>query len=217
MAAAVACRVAVDVIESEKPGWEVASAPLSDGGEGFCGILTEWRDGELVEKVARGPRFEEITGRFGLVELGTLEAELCDWLRIPTSGMIAIIEMAQASGLERVPMEARDPWVTSSYGTGELIEEAHQRGVKAILLGIGGSATNDLGLGALEALGLRFLDSEEHSIEKLSPSKWDKVEAFSAGVPSNLPPNPNRLRRRESALRRERCGGDLRAAEGFEG
>lgn len=188
MAAATACRIAVDVIQSEKPSWKVTSTPLTDGGEGFCTILTESMDGELVEKVVRGPRFEEITAKFGLVDLETLGKELCDWLRVPTSGTIAIIEMAEASGLERVPMEARDPSMTSSFGTGELINEANQCGVKAILLGIGGSATNDLGLGALEALGLRFIDSEKHSIEKLSPSKWDKVAAFSAGVLSNLPP-----------------------------
>lgn len=188
MAAATACQIAVDVIQSEKPDWEVASAPLTDGGEGFCTILTESMDGELVEKVVRGPRFEEITAQFGLADLEKLGKEFCDWLRFPTSGTIAIIEMAEASGLERVPMEVRDPEVTSSFGTGELINEAHQCGAKAILLGIGGSATNDLGLGALEALGLKFIDSEKHSIEKLSPSKWDKVATFSAGVPSDLPP-----------------------------
>ena len=103
MAAATACQIAVDVIKLEKPDWEVTSTPLTDGGEGFCTILTESMDGELVEKVVRGPRFEEITAQFGLVDLETLGKEFCDWLRFPTSGKIAIIEMAEASGLERVP------------------------------------------------------------------------------------------------------------------
>ncbi len=188
MTAEEACRVAVDVIEAEGPDFEVESAPLTDGGEGFCGILTEARGGELVERTVRGPRFEEISARFGLVALESLESVLCDWLEVPDSGTIAIIEMAQASGLERVPMEARDPWVTSSYGTGDLIREAHQRRVEAILLGIGGSATNDLGLGALEALGLGFLDSEKSAIEGLNPARWNKVHAFAGGVPEELPP-----------------------------
>jgi glycerate kinase len=90
--------------------------------------------------------------------------------------------MAQASGLDLLEPEQRDPWHTTSYGTGELIGRAAEAHARAILLGIGGSATNDLGLGALEAVGLEFRDTEGAPLHKITPAKFGELARF-AGEP----------------------------------
>ena len=96
--------------------------------------------------------------------------------------------MAAASGLALLAPEARDPWLTSTTGTGELIRLAARPGVAAILLGLGGSATSDLGLGALAALGLNFVSATGELIDPPIPSRWPEITRLDGRLPADLPP-----------------------------
>ncbi len=128
---------------------EVVRIPLADGGEGTVNALARATGGQIRKVKAHGPLMREVDSFFG----------------ISGDGMIAIIEMAAASGLCLVSDEERNPLIASTIGTGELILSAVDAGVKKIVVGIGGSATNDGGSGAMRALGARFLsqDGEELS------------------------------------------------------
>ena len=119
---------------------------LADGGEGTAEALVSTLGGEWVEVEVFDPLMRPIRARYGLVD----------------DGSTAIIEMAEASGLTLLAEEERNPLKTSTYGTGQLIADALKRGCRKILVGIGGSATNDAGTGMLSALGFRFFDAEGH-------------------------------------------------------
>ena len=118
--------------------------PMADGGEGTVQSLVDALKGSLVSAEVKAPLGNLVKAEFG----------------ISGDKKTAIIEMAAASGLHLVPMDKRNPRKTSSYGTGQLIKQALDLGVKKIILGIGGSATNDGGSGMLCALGVNFLDKE---------------------------------------------------------
>ncbi|WP_349763106.1 glycerate kinase [Fusobacterium sp. SYSU M8D902] len=122
---------------------ECISVPMADGGEGTTQSLVDATGGEFYTQRVLGPLGESVEARFGI--LG--------------DGKTAILEMAAASGLELVPKEKRDATVTTTYGTGELIKAALDKNVETILIGIGGSATNDGGAGMIQALGGKLLDS----------------------------------------------------------
>jgi glycerate kinase len=122
---------------------EVLKVPIADGGEGTVAALVVATKGRLEERSVRGPLGEPVLARWGV--LG--------------DGETAVIEMAAASGLPLVPKERRDPRVTTTYGTGELIRAALDAGLTKLVVGIGGSATNDGGTGLARALGARFLDA----------------------------------------------------------
>lgn len=126
-------------------GAEVIKVPVADGGEGTMKTLVEALGGEYVTCLVNDPLRRQISASYGIVRSGGT----------PT----AIIDMASASGLTLLSPAERNPLVTTSYGTGQLIADAYTRGCRHIVLGIGGSATNDAGKGMLEALGCRFLDS----------------------------------------------------------
>ncbi len=187
ISAKTACDIAAGVLRERCPDWTVETAPLTDGGEGFAAILTHVRAGKLHRENVIGPRFAETEAHWGLVELEAIEPELRDWLAVPQQGYIAIVEMAQSSGLEMLDADERDLWHTTTFGTGQIIARTHELEVAAILMGIGGSATNDLGLGALEALGIGFLDAEGKPITQLTPAKWEKVECMKGDIPAGLP------------------------------
>lgn len=122
----------------------IHTVPLADGGEGTCDLLTEWHEGKKVELNVHGPLFSP-----GLAHYG-----------ISKEGDVAFIEMAVASGLTLLDPGERNPLLTTTLGTGELIADALNRGVKKIILGIGGSATNDAGMGMASALGFEFRDAD---------------------------------------------------------
>lgn len=123
-------------------------APLSDGGEGFVDALVNAMSGSIINCNVRDP-----LGRIIDSYYGSLNAET------------AVIEMALASGLERLTENEKNLWITTTYGTGELILNAIRRGYKQLLIGIGGSATNDVGLGMLIAVGAEFFNSLNQPIE----------------------------------------------------
>lgn len=118
--------------------------PVADGGEGTLQSLVDATGGKLVETTVTGPMGESVSACFGL--LG--------------DGETAVIEMARASGIELVPVPQRNPLISTTKGTGELIQKALDHGVKRMIVGIGGSATNDGGAGMMQALGVRLLDGD---------------------------------------------------------
>lgn len=122
--------------------------PMADGGEGTVESMVAATDGEIIELKVTGPLGRPVQAFYGL--LG--------------DGETAVIEMATASGLHLVPNGQRDPRITTSYGTGELMLAALAHGVKAMVLGMGGSATNDGGAGMIQALGARLLDAQRQPL-----------------------------------------------------
>jgi glycerate kinase len=125
------------------PDAEVVKVPIADGGEGTVAAMVMATGGALRETTVRGPLGEPVRAPWGV--LG--------------DGETAVIEMAAASGLPLVPEDRRDPRVTTTHGTGELIRSALDAGFRRLVVGIGGSATNDGGTGMARALGIRFLDA----------------------------------------------------------
>ena len=125
------------------PDAECVCLPLADGGEGTLDALVSATGGQLLRHTVRGPLGAPVDARFAV--LG--------------DGETALIEMAEAAGLMRIPRSERDPLRASTYGVGELIAAALAQGARRILLGLGGSATQDGGAGMLQALGARLLDA----------------------------------------------------------
>jgi glycerate kinase len=165
----------------------ITHAPLTDGGEGFCSILTHAANGFVESHTVCGPLGVDLAAPLGWVEGSALPAGVRRFFD-PGHGKIALIEMAAAAGLEQVAPERRHPKHCTSYGVGELIRIAIAEGADAILLGIGGSATSDLGLGALEALGLRVLDSANQPIARIVPARWPQVTQLTGQIEVPLPP-----------------------------
>lgn len=125
------------------PNAEYIKLPMADGGEGTVQSLVDASNGTIIQHHVTGPLGEQVPAFFGVMG----------------DGKTAIIEMAAASGLHLVPLDKRNPMLTTSYGTGELILAALDHGVEHIIVGIGGSATNDGGIGMAQALGVQLLDS----------------------------------------------------------
>jgi len=187
-----ACAVIAATLREMRPDWSTDLCPLADGGEGFADILTRAAGGRIVSLTVTGPRGAPQTAGFGLVALDRIPAAARARLDLPAptpaGATVAVIEMATASGLALLAPEERDPWQTTTAGTGELIRAAAQQGVAAILLGVGGSATNDLGLGALDALGLRCVDRHGAPIHPPIPARWADVVRLTGRVAPDLPP-----------------------------
>ncbi len=133
---------AAEGVHAALPECEVIRIPVADGGEGMLDVLIAATHGKSISVQAHGPLMELREARYG----------------ISGDGQTAFIEMAAISGLPLVTPEKRNPMQTTTFGTGELIRDALQRGCRHFIIGLGGSATNDAGLGMLRALGFRFPD-----------------------------------------------------------
>lgn len=129
------------------PDAQIITLPLSDGGEGLVKTLTAAMDGQMLCREVTGPLHQRVRAGWGLV-----------------GGDTAIIEMAEASGLALVPAAGRNPLKATTFGTGELIRAALEQGCTRLIIGIGGSATNDGGAGMAQALGVRLLDAQGEEI-----------------------------------------------------
>lgn len=127
---------------------ETSGVPVADGGEGTTDAVVKARNGEIITVPVHGPLMEMEQGFYGRL-----------------SDTEAILEMAAASGLPMVPEEKRNPLNTTTYGTGELLKAALDAGYTEIAIAIGGSATNDGGMGFASALGIRFLDQDGNVLE----------------------------------------------------
>ncbi len=130
------------------PEAEVVKIPMADGGDGTVQCLVNATGGEILKEKVTGPLGDEVLASYGI--LGDKKT--------------AVIEMAEASGLTLVPENKRNPLITTTYGTGQLIKAALDRGCRKMIIGIGGSATNDGGAGMVQALGIKLLDLEEKEV-----------------------------------------------------
>lgn len=124
------------------PEAEIVKIPMADGGDGTVQCLVNDTGGEILKEKVTGPLGDEVLASYGI--LGDKKT--------------AVIEMAEASGLTLVPENKRNPLITTTYGTGQLIKAALDQGCRKMIIGIGGSATNDGGAGMLQALGVKLLD-----------------------------------------------------------
>lgn len=127
----------------------VTIKPLADGGEGTVDALSSGFDSEVIEITVKGPLLAPVNAKYCILK----------------DSNTAVIEMAAASGITLISANERNPLNTTTYGVGELIKDAINRGVRRFIIGIGGSATNDGGTGMLSALGYRFLDDNANDIE----------------------------------------------------
>ncbi len=131
-----------DGILAAKPDAEVIVKPLADGGEGTTDALIEGMNGERIDLTVTGPMHTPVDAYYGYLKATNT----------------AVMEMASAAGITLVPDSEKNPLLATSYGVGEMINDAIQRGCRNFIIGIGGSVTNDGGIGMLKALGVRFLD-----------------------------------------------------------
>lgn len=128
---------------------EIIKLPMADGGEGTVQSLVNIKNGRIEKLVVQGPLGEETTAEYGI--LG--------------DNQTAVIEMASANGLHLISSENRNPLITTTHGTGELIKACLDKGIEDFIIGLGGSATNDGGAGMANALGIRFLDSSGNELK----------------------------------------------------
>ena len=138
---------------------EFVSVPMADGGEGTMEVLVNVRGGSFGQHSVTGPSGHPVNARYGVLDSST-----------------AMIEMAEASGITLVSGEERNPLYTSSYGTGELIAHLLSEGFTNIIMAIGGSATNDGGIGVVSALGIDFLGQNGKSVKPIGKN-LGKIES----------------------------------------
>ncbi|GAB6169102.1 glycerate kinase [Clostridium carnis] len=169
MSSKEACNAMERGIKKVLPNAECIKVPMADGGEGTVEALVHGTDGKIVNVIVTPPLGErKVSAIYGILGNGTT----------------AIIEMASASGIHLVKREERNPLLTTTYGTGEIIKDALDKGIKHFVIGIGGSATNDGGAGMIQALGGKLLDKYGNqvsfgggalkNIEKIDLSELDK-------------------------------------------
>lgn len=139
---------------SVKPDAICIKIPLADGGDGTVDAMVSSCKGEIVELTVNDPLMRPVKARYGVISDGTT----------------AVIEMAEASGLRLLQEDEKNPLHTTTYGTGEIMIDAITRGVHKIIIGIGGSATTDLGIGMASALGYRFLDQSGEELKPIGES-----------------------------------------------
>ena len=142
------CRAIAAGLKKSHPQAAIVEMPLSDGGEGLLDVLRAPLRLQWIAMDAADPLGRPIQARYGLSD----DRQTC------------VVEMAEASGLQRLSLAERDPRKTSTFGTGQLLADARTRGARRAILAIGGSATNDAGIGAAAALGWRFLDEDEKDV-----------------------------------------------------
>ena len=154
----------VDVAQAAEKGihevlsdCQLVAVNVADGGEGTVEAIVDALGGEIVKAKVTDPLGREIEACYGI------------------AGETAIIEMAAASGLPLLQPQERNPWLTSTYGTGEMIMDAIARGCRKFLVGIGGSATNDAGTGMLQAMGFRFYDANGEMIDHCTGGRMQDI------------------------------------------
>lgn len=137
-------------IQNTLPGCEVIKVPIADGGEGTVDALVDATQGKIITIPVHNPLMQPIQASYGMTG----------------DGQTAIIEMSAASGLDLIPLRPGNIMDTTTYGTGEMIADAIERGCRNFIIGVGGSATNDAGTGMMQALGVRFIDEKGNEVEK---------------------------------------------------
>ncbi|MBO5907874.1 MAG: glycerate kinase [Clostridia bacterium] len=148
------------------PDAKTEICPIADGGEGTVSAITSSTGGELVRLSVTGPLGRTVAAEYGFIE----------------QTKTAVIEMSSASGITLISPEERNPLYTTTYGVGEIISDAISRGARRFIVGIGGSATNDGGVGMLSALGYKFLTSDGTPIQSgaIGLRELKKIDCTSA-------------------------------------
>lgn len=152
------------------PNCEIVKVPIADGGDGTMDTLVSALGGKKIKIKVHDPLMRPIEAEYGLVK----------------NGGTAVIEMATASGLTLLSKEEQNPSITTTFGTGEIINDALQRGCHTFLIGIGGSATNDAGIGMLKALGFRFLDKKGEECDVVGNALQSIYSIDETGVSSKV-------------------------------
>ncbi|MBB6731834.1 glycerate kinase [Cohnella zeiphila] len=142
LSAIEACRAMEEGIRRALPDADIVAVPMADGGEGTAQSLVDAMGGRFREATVANPLGEPVLAKYGILE----------------DGSTAVIEMAEASGLTLIPEAGRNPLLTTTFGTGQLIADALAQGCRRFVICLGGSATNDGGAGMVQALGGRLLD-----------------------------------------------------------
>lgn len=159
------CQAIASGVRDAVPEADVVLCPMADGGEGTVRALVTATRGRTIATDVRGPLGDVVTAAWGMLGGASGDARRADDVSEERAApATAVIEMAAASGLPLVPPDQRNPLRTSTYGTGELVSAALDEGARRIILGIGGSATNDGGTGCAQALGVRFLDASGRAL-----------------------------------------------------
>ena len=158
-----------DAIAAGLNGHEIVRIGIADGGEGTAETLTRSLDGRTVGVMVHDPAGRRNMSSYGILPDGT-----------------AVLDLASASGLTLLAPEERNPMRTSTFGTGEMILDALERGCRKFMMGIGGSATNDAGTGMLAALGFRFLDSDGKAVEPCGANLSRITEIDGSGAAEGL-------------------------------
>jgi glycerate 2-kinase len=202
MAAAEACAIVGRELARIHPDWEVELAPLADGGDGFTAALCSAVNCRRISLPVTGPLGEPQTAEYGVLSVDHIPAGAMALLQTAVPRWetaerhpadcreVAVIELAAAAGLNLVPPDRRDPWRATTFGLGELIRDAAERGASLILIGLGGSATQDLGCGALAALGFRFSSAEGPAGERVAvpfPELWSRITSVTPPAASQWP------------------------------
>lgn len=152
------------------PEWQYVKCPVADGGEGSVEALVDASNGQHVNTMVSGPLGEPHQAFYG----------------VSGDGTTAFIEMAAASGIELVPADKRNPLIATSYGTGQLISHALDRGIRHLILCIGGSATNDAGCGMMQALGVSFTDQDGNELAYGGAALESLAHIDTSGLDSRL-------------------------------
>lgn len=169
LSAELLCEILEKAIRNHFPDPGIIKIPMSDGGEGLVNCFLRICGGDRIEATVSGPRFEPVTCEYGILKDGT-----------------AIIEMAACAGLPLVAARP-DPSSTTTYGVGQLILHAVSHGAIKIILGLGGSATNDGGIGMASALGYRFLDKNGSCVSPVGAFLSDICRIVPPGSLPNVP------------------------------
>ncbi|KAE9565525.1 glycerate kinase family protein [Companilactobacillus paralimentarius] len=145
------------------PEADFVDVPMADGGEGTVQSLVDAKNGQIITEEVINPLGRKTEAHYGLID----------------DGKVAVIEMAEASGIQYINQFTQNPYITTTFGTGELIKSAIQKGAKTIIIGIGGSATNDGGAGMAQALGAHLLDEKGQELQYGGAmlEKLDKIDA----------------------------------------
>ena len=154
---------AAEGVRRAYPSCKAVCMPIADGGEGMVMAMASSLNAEEVSVTVSGPLGRKVTAVYAMTPDGT-----------------AVMEMAQASGLTLLSKEERDPLLTSTYGTGEMIMDALKRGCRRFVIGIGGSATNDGGTGMLEALGFGFIGKDGNMLKGLCGGMLEEITGIDA-------------------------------------
>lgn len=182
------CSIAKNTVRKLNSTISVDTIPISDGGEGFADLLTEYKSGifhhfSVLDSIAR-----EKNAAIGIIESGNIDSSIFEFVNLPKNKRIAVVEMSSVVGLSDLKNSERNPWKTSTYGVGQLLAKVSELDVGGIILGIGGSSTNDIGIGALKGLGMELLNNCGEDILFPSPNTWSDIKDISINNLLNLPP-----------------------------